>query len=66
MQRITSFPELSEAFPVPAAAEYLKALDVALEVGKILGDEAKALAKVAGRGGMAAQQVRCLNERFLN
>lgn len=48
-----------------AAAEYLEALAVALEDGKIVGDEAKALAKVAGRGGMGAEQVRGLNERFL-
>jgi len=48
-----------------AATEYLEALAVALEDGKIVGDEAKALAKVAGRGGMGAQQVRGLNERFL-
>jgi DNA polymerase III epsilon subunit-like protein len=48
-----------------AASEYLEALAVALEDGKIIGDEAKALAKVAGRGGMGAEQVRGLNERFL-
>jgi DNA polymerase-3 subunit epsilon len=48
-----------------AAAEYLETLAVALEDGKIVGDEAKALAKVAGRGGMGAEQVRGLNERFL-
>lgn len=48
-----------------AAAEYLEVLAVALEDGKIIGDEAKALAKVAGRGGMGAEQVRGLNERFL-
>jgi hypothetical protein len=48
-----------------AADEYLEALAVALEDGKIVGDEAKALAKVAGRGGMEADQVRGRNERFL-
>jgi DNA polymerase-3 subunit epsilon len=48
-----------------AAAEYLETLALALEDGKIIGDEAKALAKVAGRGGMGAEQVRGLNERFL-
>lgn len=40
-------------------------LAVVLEDGRIIGDEAKALANVAGRGGMGAEQVRCLNERFL-
>lgn len=48
-----------------AAAEYLELLAVVLEDGKVIGDEAKALAKVAGRGGMGAEQVRGLNERFL-
>lgn len=48
-----------------AAAEYLEALAGALEDGKIVGDEAKALAKVAGRGGKGAEQIRGLNERFL-
>ncbi|MBT2248217.1 hypothetical protein JHV56_05825 [Arthrobacter sp. BHU FT2] len=48
-----------------AATEYLELLAVALEDGKVIGDEAKALAKVAGRGGMGAEQVRGLNERFL-
>ena len=40
-----------------AAAEYLELLAVVLEDGKIIGDEA--------RGGMGAEQVRGLNERFL-
>lgn len=48
-----------------AAAEYLDVLALALADGKIIGDEAKALAKAAGRGGMGAEQVRGLNERFL-
>lgn len=36
-----------------------------VEDGKIVRDEAKALAKVAGRGGMGAEQFRGLKERFL-
>lgn len=48
-----------------AAAEYLELLAVVLEDGKIIGDEAKAPARAAGRGGMGAEQVRGLNERFL-
>lgn len=62
MSRLTiSGADVSDA----AAAEYLELLAVALEDGKMIGDEAKALAKVAGRGGMGAEQVRGLNERFL-
>lgn len=48
-----------------AAAKYLELLTVALEDGKIIGDEGKALAGVAGGGGMGAEQVRGLNVRFL-
>ena len=48
-----------------AATEYLDVLALALADGKIVGDEAKALSKAAGRGGMGAEQVRGLNERFL-
>lgn len=48
-----------------AATEYLDVLTLALADGKIVGDEAKALSKAAGRGGMGAEQVRGLNERFL-
>lgn len=48
-----------------AAGEYLEALAAALEDGKIIGGEAKELAKIAGRGGMGAKQVRGLNEQFL-
>jgi DNA polymerase III epsilon subunit-like protein len=48
-----------------AANEYLDVLSQVLEDGKIVGDEAKLLAKAAGRGGMGAEQVRSLNERFL-
>lgn len=49
-----------------AAAEvYLGALAEALADGKIVGDEAKILAKLAGSAGMGAEQVAGLNERFL-
>ena len=33
--------------------------------GKIVGEEAKALARLAGDAGMGGEQVRALNERFL-
>src|SRR5690606_34539360 len=37
-----------------------------LEDGKIIGEEARMLAKVAGSAGMGAAQVRALNHRFLD
>ena len=49
-----------------AATEvYLDALAEALADGKILGDEAKYLAKLAGDIGMGGAQVAALNQRFL-
>lgn len=44
---------------------YLDALGTALADGKIIGSEAKALARIAGNGGLGAAQVRELNEEFL-
>nr|WP_238342378.1 exonuclease domain-containing protein [Actinopolymorpha rutila] len=49
----------------PDAAAYLDALSVVLEDGKIIGDEAKSLARLAGVAGFGAAQVAALNERFL-
>ena len=48
-----------------AADAYLDALSDALVDGKIVGDEAKVLARLAGSAGMGAAQLRALNERFL-
>lgn len=57
---------MSAAEATDAEAEaYLAALSQALEDGKLVGHEAKALAKLAGRAGMGAAQVAALNERFL-
>jgi hypothetical protein len=50
---------------VADATEHLDVVALALADGKIVGDEAKALAKAAGGGGMGAEQARGLNERFL-
>ncbi|MFD2082889.1 PolC-type DNA polymerase III [Actinopolymorpha cephalotaxi] len=47
------------------AAAYLDALSTVLEDGKIIGDEAKSLARLAGAAGFGAAQVAALNERFL-
>ncbi|UNX53199.1 3'-5' exonuclease [Georgenia sp. TF02-10] len=49
-----------------AAAEvYLEALAEVLADGKLVGEEAKLLARAAGSAGMGAAQVAALNERFL-
>lgn len=47
------------------AEVYLSALSDALGDGKLLGDEATSLAKLAGQAGMGGAQVAALNERFL-
>ena len=47
------------------AQAYLDALEDVLEDGKIIGTEAKLLAKLAGAAGMGAAQVASLNHRYL-
>ena len=50
----------------PAEAEaYLEALGHVLADGKITGDEAKALARQAGRAGLGAAEIESLHRRFL-
>jgi DNA polymerase-3 subunit epsilon len=48
------------------AERYLEALALALEDGKIVGDEAKMLAKLAGSAGLGGRQVADLHRRFLD
>ncbi|HTO01457.1 MAG TPA: 3'-5' exonuclease, partial [Microthrixaceae bacterium] len=45
---------------------YFRAVSLALEDGKIIGDEAKQLATLAGSAGLGAAQVANLNRRFLD
>lgn len=45
---------------------YLDYLAIAFQDGKLIGDEAKDLAKIAGRAGLGAKQVESLNQRFLD
>ncbi|UMG92725.1 3'-5' exonuclease [Nocardioides sp. TF02-7] len=53
--------------PNDAAAEaYLDALAEVLSDGRITGDEAKVLARLAGTAGMGGEQVGALNKRFLD
>jgi DNA polymerase III epsilon subunit family exonuclease len=51
----------------PASADiYLAAVGDALADGKVTGDEARTLARLAGQAGLGAAQVRGLHERFLD
>ncbi len=45
---------------------YLDYLAIAFQDGKLIGDEAKELAKIAGRAGLGVKQVESLNQRFLD
>lgn len=47
------------------AAAYLEALSVVMHDGRVTGDEAAWLARLAGSAGVGALQVAALNERFL-
>lgn len=49
----------------PEADAYVEALGRALADGKLTGDEAKALARQAGRAGMGADDLESLHRRFL-
>lgn len=48
------------------ANRYLEALATSLEDGRIIGEEAKLLAKIAGAAGMGSAQVAALNDQFLD
>lgn len=66
MASLMSRLPLSASEATTAEAEtYLSQLSVALEDGKIVGTEAKELARLAGSAGLGAAQVAALNERFL-
>jgi DNA polymerase-3 subunit epsilon len=45
---------------------YLDYLAIAFQDGKLIGDEAKELAKIAGKAGLGVKQVESLNQRFLD
>jgi DNA polymerase-3 subunit epsilon len=47
------------------AEQYLSCLSGALADGRIVGDEARALARLAGSAGLGSAQVASLNQRFL-
>ncbi|GGM12420.1 hypothetical protein ACFFX1_32765 [Dactylosporangium sucinum] len=47
------------------AERYLSCLSTALADGRIVGDEARELAELAGTAGFGSAQVAALNQRFL-
>lgn len=62
---LEKLPESGSEFTSELEAEYLELLEQVLSDGKIIGDEAKALSKLAGEAGLGRQQVIKLHESFL-
>ncbi|WP_166390525.1 exonuclease domain-containing protein [Nocardioides ochotonae] len=63
---ISRLPSTGTALDDAASEAYLDALSDVLADGKLIGDEAKLLAKLAGSAGMGAAEVLSLNHRFLD
>lgn len=63
---LSKLPLSTGHLDVGAAEAYLAAAEAALEDGKLTGDEARALARLAGEGGLGAAQVKELNRRLLD
>lgn len=62
---ISRLPMSANEVQGDVAEAYFEMLATALEDGKIIGEEARALAKLAGSAGLGGAQVQALNERFL-
>ncbi len=62
---LEKLPESGSEFTSELEAEYLELLEQVLADGKIIGDEAKALSKLAGEAGLGRKQVVKLHESFL-
>lgn len=63
---ISKLPDHSLSVTSDVENLYLEYLRFAFQDGKIIGDEAKELARIAGQAGLGAKQVNELNQRFLN
>lgn len=63
---IAKLPVTTGVAEEPIADAYLDAVARALEDGKLTGDEAKVLARMAGRAGLGAAELAALNSRFLD
>jgi len=62
---LEKLPESGSEVTNELEAEYLELLEQVLADGKIIGDEAKALSKLAGQAGLGRKQVVKLHEAFL-
>ena len=59
-------PESGQAISSEVALRYTELLTQCLSDGKITGEEAKQLSKIAGAGGLGAEQVRQIHKEFLS
>jgi DNA polymerase-3 subunit epsilon len=62
---LEKLPESGSDATSELESEYLELLEQVLADGKIIGDEAKALSKLAGEAGLGRKQVVKLHESFL-
>jgi DNA polymerase-3 subunit epsilon len=63
---LSKLPLSTSAADDGTAQAYLSAAESALEDGKLTGDEARGLARLAGAAGLGAAQVAALNRRLLD
>jgi DNA polymerase-3 subunit epsilon len=63
---LTKLPDHALEVTSEVESTYLDYLALAFQDGKLIGDEAKELAKIAGRAGLGLKQVEFLNQRFLD
>lgn len=59
-------PESGQAISSEVALRYTELLTQCLSDGKITGEEAKQLSKIAGAGGLGAEQVRQIHQEYLS
>lgn len=59
-------PESGQAISSEVALRYTELLTQCLSDGKITGEEAKQLSKIAGAGGLGAEQVRQIHKEYLS
>jgi DNA polymerase III epsilon subunit-like protein len=59
-------PESGQAISSEVAMRYTELLNQCLSDGKITGEEAKQLSKIAGAGGLGAEQVRQIHKEYLS
>jgi DNA polymerase-3 subunit epsilon len=62
---LEKFPENGSGISTEIEADYLDLLTQVLADGKIIGDEAKALSKLAGEAGLGRNQLVQLHEAFI-